>query len=86
MSAATYGVNSIAVKVQLNNGVSPTGQVKTVAVPIGGTSQKIRKDAYIADLQDSRDAVVTIANALEDIFSRSVYRVIEVTEGSLSQA
>lgn len=84
MAAAEYSVNSIAVKIQLNNGTSASGQVKTVAVPIGGTSQKIRKDTYTADLQDSRDGVATIALALAPIFSKSVYRLTEITEGNLA--
>ena len=84
--ATTFTTTSITVKAQLNNGTTTTGQVKTVNVPLGGTSQKIDVSKYTTNLITSRDAVAAILTALAPMFSKTVYRVIETTEGTIAAA
>ena len=82
--ATTFTTTSIGVKALLNNGTSATGAVKTVNVPIGGSSQKIDMTKYAANLTASRDAAVNIMSALAPTLSKTIYRVVETTEGSIA--
>lgn len=82
--ATSFSTMSVTVKAQLNNGTSATGQVKILNVPVGGSSQKIDMPKYTANLATSREAIANIMNALAPIFSKSVYRVVETTEGAIT--
>lgn len=81
--ATSYTTTGINVKIKLNNGTSATGQVKTVSVNLGGSSQKINVTAYTTDLNSSRDTVIALTTALAPLFSKSIYRVAEITEGEI---
>lgn len=76
MATATITKNEF--KLLLNNGVSPaTGAVKTNTVKVADLTNTA-VDAT------SAAALVTIANNLEPIFSKSVYDTVAVQTSSLS--
>lgn len=82
---ATANLRSIGVILKLNNGVTPTGTVRTVNVALGGTSQKINTTVYNTDLASSRAKAYAIASAIEACLEKSVYYLSEETVNSIAQ-
>lgn len=81
---ATAVLKSIGVTLALNNGVSPTGSVKTVNVKLGGTNQNINATTYNTDLSTNRTKALALATAIEMILTKSIYEVDETTVNKLS--
>lgn len=74
--AATSTVTKIQVKLQLDNGTTASGNVKTVAV----TFPNISVSGY-----DPTKAL-NIANAAEDVLSKSIYVVEDIKTGRVDEA
>ena len=83
--AYSLRVTALAAKLNLNNGSTATGTVKTVSVPIGGSSQKINVTAYMTDESASRGHVAALADVIEPILTKTVYTVTETTEGKIME-
>lgn len=84
--AVNFVVTGLSAYLKLNNGTTPTGNIKTVKVNIGGSSQKLNASEYAANLNASREKVVNIAAFIENCMDKAATEVGEQTTGSLMES
>lgn len=70
----------VSVSMLLNNGLDEGGNVKTVTQSLPTISMA----GYTGDLANSRQKVVNVITAFEDLLSKSVYDIREVQTYSLA--
>ena len=82
---ATITLDSVAVNIKLNNGTTTSGTVRTVNVPLGGSSSRtLSKTEYTSGETAFATKVIAVANALSAVLSKTVYSTILVTNSGVS--
>lgn len=83
--AANFTVTGLSAYLKLNNGTTPTGNIKTVKVNIGGSNQKLNASEYTANLNASREKVLNIAAFIENCMDKTAVEIGEQTTGALTE-
>lgn len=67
-------LETVAVNLKLNNGTTTTGAVRTVNLPIGGSSTRtLSKSEFTTDQTAFATKVLAISTAVSRVLSKSVY-------------